>query len=130
MLENSASSTSKSSSWCNHYYFQCVSAWRGARNGPSGGQAKRSIEAQRIAYKYARKDNEHAQFYNKTLLLVSVAQCVRAVIDDGTNTVLMNCSYEPVIGSCSDTRQSGCCSRDGESGCRRRTITDADVEMS
>ena len=88
------------------------------------------LEAQRIAYKYARKDNEHAQFYNKTLLLVSVAQCVRAVIDDGTNTVLMNCSYEPVIGSCSDTRQSGCCSRDGESGCRRRTITDADVEMS
>jgi hypothetical protein len=39
-------------------------------------------EAQRIDYKYARKDNQHARFYNKKLRLVSAAQCVRAAIDD------------------------------------------------
>ena len=47
-------------------------------------------EAQRIAYKYARKDNKHARFYDKKLRLVSAAQCVRAAMHDGSNTVLMS----------------------------------------
>ncbi|KAJ5152534.1 hypothetical protein N7492_009814 [Penicillium capsulatum] len=47
-------------------------------------------EAQRIAHKYARKDNQYARFYDKKLRLVSAAQCVRAVMHDGSNTVLMS----------------------------------------
>lgn len=53
--------------------------------------------AQRIAYKYARKDNQHARFYNKKLRLLSVAQCVRAVIDDGSNRVLMSLRQDLVV---------------------------------
>ena len=51
-------------------------------------------EAQRIAYKYTRKDGQHTQFYNKKLRLVSAAQCVRAAMDDGSNTVLMSLRKE------------------------------------
>ncbi|KAJ6102590.1 hypothetical protein N7486_005017 [Penicillium sp. IBT 16267x] len=50
-------------------------------------------QAERIAMKYARQDNKHARFYrfqNNKLSLVSVAECVRAAISDGSNTVLMN----------------------------------------
>lgn len=52
--------------------------------------ANDTSEAQRIAYKYARKDNQHARFYDKKLRLVSAAQCVRAAMHDGSNTVLMS----------------------------------------
>ena len=41
-------------------------------------------EAQRIAYKYSRKDNQDARFYNKKLRLVSAVECVRAAMDDGS----------------------------------------------
>ncbi|KAJ5117538.1 hypothetical protein N7448_011170 [Penicillium atrosanguineum] len=51
-------------------------------------------EAQRIAYKYTRKDGQHTQFYNKKLRLVSAAQCVRAAMDDGSNTILMSLRQE------------------------------------
>ena len=54
-------------------------------------------EAQRIAYKYARKENQHARFYNKKLRLVSAAQCVRAAMDDGSNTVLMSLGQDLVV---------------------------------
>lgn len=52
--------------------------------------ANDTSEAQRMAYKYARKDNQHARFYDKKLRLVSAAQCVRAAMHDGSNTVLMS----------------------------------------
>jgi hypothetical protein len=51
-------------------------------------------EAQRIAYKYAREANQHAKFYNKKLRLISAAQCVRAAMDDGSNTILMSLRNE------------------------------------
>ncbi|CAG8073926.1 unnamed protein product [Penicillium olsonii] len=54
-------------------------------------------EAHRIAHKYARKDNKHARFYNKNLRLVSAAQCVRAAMDDGSNTVLMSLQQDLVV---------------------------------
>ncbi|KAJ5795932.1 uncharacterized protein N7518_004472 [Penicillium psychrosexuale] len=54
-------------------------------------------EAHRIAHKYARKDNKHARFYNKNLRLVSAAQCVRAAMDDGSNTVLMSLRQDLVV---------------------------------
>lgn len=47
-------------------------------------------EAERIAFKYARKENQHARFYNKALRLVTAAQCTQAAIDDGSNIVLMS----------------------------------------
>ena len=52
--------------------------------------ANDTSEAQRIAYKYARKDNQHARFYDKKLRLVSAVQCVQAAMHDGSNTVLMS----------------------------------------
>ncbi|KAF4765573.1 hypothetical protein HAV15_003280 [Penicillium sp. str.  len=54
-------------------------------------------EADRIAHKYARKDNKDARFYNKNLRLVSAAQCVRAAMDDGSNTVLMSLQQDLVV---------------------------------
>ncbi|OQD90724.1 hypothetical protein PENANT_c001G02652 [Penicillium antarcticum] len=42
------------------------------------------------AYKYSQQ----ARFYNKTLHLVSAAQCVRAAMGDGSNTVLMSLRQE------------------------------------
>ncbi|KAJ9481390.1 hypothetical protein VN97_g12090 [Penicillium thymicola] len=54
-------------------------------------------EADRIAHKYARKDNKDARFYNKNLRLVSAAQCVRAAMDDGSNTVLMSLKQDLVV---------------------------------
>ena len=61
-----------------------------ALDGPCTGQSEHPSEAHRIAHKYARKDNKHARFCNKNLRLVSAAQCVRAAMDDGSNTVLMS----------------------------------------
>ncbi|KAJ5214069.1 hypothetical protein N7449_001238 [Penicillium cf. viridicatum] len=46
---------------------------------------------------YARKDNKHARFYNKNLRLVSAAQCARAAVDDGSNTVPMSLQQYLVV---------------------------------
>ncbi|KAJ5640362.1 uncharacterized protein N7484_008224 [Penicillium longicatenatum] len=62
-----------------------------------------SSEAERVAMKYARMNNKHARFYrfhNNKLSLISVAECVRAAMSDGSNTVLMslhNLEIEPEI---------------------------------
>lgn len=54
-------------------------------------------EAERVAYKYAREENSDARFYNQALRKVSVMQCVRAALNDGTNTVLMSLGMDLTV---------------------------------
>ncbi|BCR83589.1 uncharacterized protein ACHE_10991S [Aspergillus chevalieri] len=51
-------------------------------------------KAQELAGNYARAEGQNAQFYNHALRKVSVNQCVRAAIDDGTFTILMSLGRE------------------------------------
>ncbi|KAJ5152475.1 hypothetical protein N7492_009755 [Penicillium capsulatum] len=47
------------------------------------------VEAQTTAKRYARGPEQEVHFYDRSLRKVAVDQCVRAVIDDGSFTVLM-----------------------------------------
>ncbi|RAL04901.1 uncharacterized protein BO80DRAFT_441141 [Aspergillus ibericus CBS 121593] len=51
-------------------------------------------EAQKVADRYARVEDQNARFYDRSLRKVSVNQCVRAAIDSGTYTVLMSLGKE------------------------------------
>lgn len=54
-------------------------------------------EAQKLANHYARAEGQNARFYNHALRKVSVNQCVRAAIDDGTFTILMSLGRELTV---------------------------------
>ncbi|RAL17636.1 uncharacterized protein BO97DRAFT_419872 [Aspergillus homomorphus CBS 101889] len=48
------------------------------------------VEAQAIAERYAPNPEQEARFYDRPLQKVAVDRCVRAAIDDGSFTVLMD----------------------------------------
>ena len=83
-------------------------------------------EAHRIAHKYARKDNKHARFYNKNLRLVSAAQCVRAAMDDGSNTVLMSLQQDLVVTRAKVAAVAEMMKTDAQ----RRAATDSDDRIT
>lgn len=95
-----------------------------ARDGPSAGQPEYPSEAHHIAHKYARKDNKHARFYNKNLRLVSAAQCVRAAMDDGSNTVLMSLQQDLVVTRAKVAAVAEMAKADAQ----RRATNDADAD--
>ncbi|KAL4962593.1 uncharacterized protein BDV14DRAFT_177896 [Aspergillus stella-maris] len=55
------------------------------------------LEAQMIADQYARDHDRNARFYNWQLRKLAVDECVQAVIDDGSLTILMSFGRDLVV---------------------------------